>query len=197
MPKAVKQKEHYRPSTPYPSPHSSLERDDEPVPIHSRVEVTNVHKEKQEKKSQEKRRLVNSNFVFTINTNRRIGPYEEGLDEFCQQFQGCIDDIFQHVGNFLVILPEGHTFSRQYFKSVNPECYIERAESNDSIHGHLFIGIQHYSKIRLNRDKLRDKICHDLDLKGIYISKIGVLRNTFSTDLENWLDYCKKNMKKE
>jgi hypothetical protein len=99
---------------------SKRKKDDIPedVPISHKTIVTNV-KAKQHKKP--KKIIKNSNFVFTINTNQRIGPYEERLEEFCTHLRNCIDDIFENIHDYIIILEPSHEWSLDFIKKVNPK----------------------------------------------------------------------------
>jgi hypothetical protein len=95
------------------------------VPIDRKVIVTDV-KAKQRKKP--KRVIKHSNFVFTINTNQRIGPYEKRLKEFCDQLRDCIDDIFENLHDYVTILEPSHEWSSDFVKKVEAEAEVERGE---------------------------------------------------------------------
>jgi hypothetical protein len=47
----------------------------------------------------------------------------------------------------------------------------------------------------LDRKEIFNKVCKDMGLKSIFLSKITVLRRTTNQDLENWLQYAHKNSK--
>jgi hypothetical protein len=131
-------------------------------PVKIRSKVSNV-RAKQKKKPE--RRIKHSNFIFTINTNQRIGPYDERLEEFCDSLKDCMSDIFSNLHDYVKILEPDHEWSREYIKKAECDSVVERGEKFDQIHCHCFIGISHYSKLQLDRKEIHDRICSDLDLK--------------------------------
>lgn len=102
--------------------------------------------------------------------------------------------MFDHIGDYITFLEPGHKWTKEYIKKSECESNIERGEKTDTIHAHIFVGISHYSKIQLDRKKIKEKICDDLGLKNIYISKIIVLRHNTNADRENFLEYARKNV---
>jgi hypothetical protein len=150
--------------------------------VKKRVRITDVRNPIQNKKA---KRPKNSNFVFTINTNVRIGPYEEGLEDFCRKLRDCMYDMFEHLDNYVDFLEPEHSWIKEHVKKAECESEVERGEKLDQIHCHVFIGVAHYSKIRLNRQAIRNKVCQDMALNNVYISKILVLQKSTNSDLEN------------
>lgn len=172
---------------------SFSESEDEPIEVKKKIKLTNIKSEKQEKKA--KKRVKNSNFVFTVNLNVRIGPYEQKLEGFCKKYEKCWDDIYSNLGEYIEFQQEGAEWTPEYVRKAQTQCFIERGEKYDQIHSHNFVGISHYSKIHLDRQKIKEKICGDMGLKNIYISQIKVLRKSTEADLENWIEYAQKNYK--
>jgi hypothetical protein len=68
------------------------------VPVEYKSIVTDV-KAKQRKKP--KKTIKHSNFVFTVNTNQRIGPYEERLIPYCKKLKHCFNEIFENLHDYL------------------------------------------------------------------------------------------------
>jgi hypothetical protein len=161
------------------------------VPVNIKSEVSDVTNPIQRKKAP--KRISHSNFIFTVNTNQRYGPYEEGLEEFSEQLRACMEDIFCNLHDYVIILEPDHKWSTKYIKKGDCDSVVERSENNDTVHAHVFVGLSHYTKVKLNIQALRNKICEDMNLKDIYMSRIKALRKTADSDLERWKEYSHKN----
>ena len=95
--------------------------------------VTNV-KAKQNKKAK-KPTIKHSNFIFTVNTNQRIGPYEEDLEPFCDRLKESFDDMFSNLHDYVTIMEPEHEWSTDYIKKVEAECegeFLNSPEFNNS-----------------------------------------------------------------
>lgn len=89
-----------------------------------------------------------------------------------------MDEIFENIGDYIKILISEHSYSPEFFKKIEVSSRIERKEKTDYIHAHLFIVVNHYSKIHLNIAQIHDKICEDLDFKNRSFK--GLILNWFN-----------------
>lgn len=157
--------------------------------------ISDVTNKEQKKKG---KRIKNSNFVFTINTNRQLGADDEELLPFCRKLKDVIDkNIFDKIEEHIVFLEPGHSWEKRYVKKAECDSNVERGDKFDQVHAHLFVGVSHYSKIRLNTSSIRQVLMKKLDLSGVYISKPKVLRGSTAGDLQRWLEYSRKNLKEK
>ncbi len=119
------------------------------------------------------------------------------MEEFCDDLRQSMEDIFSNLHDYVKILNPEDEWSRSFIKKTECDSVVERGEKYDQIHCHCFIGISHYTKLQLDRKEIHDKICEDLGLKSVYLSKITVLRRSTNQDLENWISYTEKNLNKK
>lgn len=166
----------------------------EKIPVKQKTVVTDVTNEKQQKKAS--KRVKNSNFVFTINTNIRMDRDDDDLPLFCKKLKRSCDKMFNSLEDIVLFLEPEHSWSLKHVKKAECQAFIERGEQYDQVHAHCIIAIQHYSKIRLNRILMKELMCQELGVKNIYLSRIQVLRNSSTADLENFVEYAKKNYRK-
>ena len=145
------------------------------VPIVSDSKVTNVRGQQNKKAT---KRIKNSNFVLLINPNRKIGPYEEELEPFCQTLKDSVEEIIQNIGDYLLIEEDGHEFTPEWFKKVEAISRVERGEEQDRVHCHALVCVSHYSKIKLDLGKIRERIIEDCNVSNPFI-RVRVMRSVF------------------
>jgi len=150
------------------------------TPIKIKGKVQDLQKTEREK-------ILNSNFLLTINTNQRYPENDKDLENDIACFDTTIQNILNHVGDY-VNLPEGDKFDEHFIKDVDIQYTIERGNKNGQLHIHLLMKFKHKTKIQLNYDKIKGKIKTDLGLTNIYMYN-KLVRNSGS---DNILDYLNK-----
>ena len=85
-------------------------------------------------------------------------------------------------------LPEGDQWNEDKIKNVDIDYTIERGMKKGQLHIHIMFKIKHFTKIQLNYDKIKKKICDDLGLKNIYCYNRLLKPN----DSDNVQDYLNK-----
>jgi hypothetical protein len=150
------------------------------IPIKIKGNIQNLDKKEREK-------ILNSNFLLTINTNQRYPENDKDLENDIACFDTTIQNILNHVGDY-VNLPEGDKFDEHFIKDVDIQYTIERGNKNGQLHIHLLMKFKHKTKIQLNYDKIKGKIKTDLGLTNIYMYN-KLVRNSGS---DNILDYLNK-----
>jgi len=150
------------------------------VPIKIKGKVQDLQKTEKEK-------ILNSNFLLTINTNQRYPENDKDLENDIEVFDTTVQNILNNVGDY-VNLPSEHKFDEHFIKNVDIDYTIEKGTKNNQLHIHIMFKFKHKSKIQLNYEKIKDKIKKDLGLENIYLYN-RLIRNSGS---DNILDYINK-----
>ena len=128
-----------------------------------------------------------SNFLLTLNTNQQFKEDDPHLKNDIEIFDGCINELLNNVDQYLK-LPETDKWDENTIKDVNIDYTIERGLKKGQLHIHIMFKIKHFTKIQLNYDKIKKKICDDLGLKNIYCYNRLLKPN----DSDNVQDYLNK-----
>jgi len=128
-----------------------------------------------------------SNFLLTLNTNQQFKEDDKHLKDDIEIFDGCINELLNNVDQYLK-LPEGDKWDEATIKDVNIDYTIERGLKKGQLHIHIMFKIKHFTKIQLNYEKIKKKICDDLGLNNIYCYNRLLKPN----DSDNVQDYLNK-----
>jgi uncharacterized alkaline shock family protein YloU len=150
------------------------------IPIKIKGKVQDLQKKEREK-------ILNSNFLLTINTNQRYPENDKDLENDIEVFDSTIQNILNNVGDY-INLPSEHKFDEHFIKDVDIDYTIERGNKNGQLHIHLLMKFKHKTKIQLNYEKIKEKIKTDLGLTNIYMYN-KLVRNSGN---DNILDYLNK-----
>jgi len=150
------------------------------IPIKIKGKVQDLQKKEREK-------ILNSNFLLTINTNQRYPENDKDLENDIEVFDSTIQNILNNVGDY-INLPSDHKFDEHYIKDVDIDYTIEKGTKNNQLHIHIMFKFKHKTKIQLNYEKIKEKITKDLGLDNVYLFN-RLIRNSGS---DNILDYLNK-----
>jgi len=150
------------------------------IPIKIKGKVQDLQKKEREK-------ILNSNFLLTINTNQRYPENDKDLENDIEVFDSTIQNILNNVGDY-INLPSDHKFDEHYIKDVDIDYTIEKGTKNNQLHIHIMFKFKHKTKIQLNYEKIKEKIKTDLGLDNVYLFN-RLIRNSGS---DNILDYLNK-----
>ena len=128
-----------------------------------------------------------SNFLLTLNTNQQFKENDPHLKDDIEIFDGCINELLNNVDQFIK-LPDDDKWNEDTIKDVNIDYTIERGLKKGQLHIHIMFKIKHFTKIQLNYDKIKKKICDDLGLNNIYCYNRLLKPN----DSDNVQDYLNK-----
>jgi len=128
-----------------------------------------------------------SSFLLTLNTNQQFKEDDKHLKDDIEIFDGCINELLNNVDQYLK-LPETDQWNEETIKNVDIDYTIERGTKKGQLHVHIMFKIKHFTKIQLNYDKIKKKICDDLGLKNIYCYNRLLKPN----DSDNVQDYLNK-----
>ena len=150
------------------------------IPIKIKGKVQDLQKKEREK-------ILNSNFLLTINTNQRYPENDKDLENDIEVFDATIQNILNNVGDY-INLPSDHKFDEHFIKDVDIDYTIEKGTKNNQLHIHIMFKFKHKTKIQLNYEKIKEKITKDLGLDNVYLFN-RLIRNSGS---DNILDYLNK-----
>ena len=128
-----------------------------------------------------------SNFLLTLNTNQQFKDDDPHLKEDIEIFDGCISELLNNVDQYIK-LPETDKWDDDTIKNVDIDYTIERGTKKGQLHIHIMFKIKHFTRIQLNYDKIKKKICDDLGLNNVYMYNRLLKPN----DSDNVQDYLNK-----
>ena len=127
-----------------------------------------------------------SNFLLTLNTDQQFKEDDKHLKDDIEIFDGCINELLNNVDQYIK-LPEGDKWDEDTIKDVNIDYTIERGLKKGQLHIHIMFKIKHFSKVQLNYEKIKKKICDDLGLNNIYCYN-RLLRPNDSDNVQDYLN---------
>ena len=127
-----------------------------------------------------------SNFLLTINTNQQYKNDDEHLENDVEVFDTTIQSILNHIDEY-IRLPDGDQWDDKTIKDVDIDYVVERGHKKGQIHVHVMIKIKHFSKVLLDYDKIKKKICSDLGLQNVYMLN-KLIRNSGSDTIIDYLN---------
>jgi hypothetical protein len=110
-----------------------------------------------------------SKFFVTINSNQTHPKYITLLKTSYNKF-------YDNLESFIKFLNQNEGIDKIH--SMNLEACVECGKINKRFHIHSFITIQHYTKLRLDQEKIRNFFCEELNLPSIHINIKYVPDNT-------------------
>lgn len=158
------------------------------VEVKSEVKIADLNSTESKKpKASRTNQLKHSNYYLTLNTNKQFNPHDEELEPYVDKFEKCISEIFQ--GNNIkkyIIIQNDDSFSKDKFKEISTEAVIELGKAKPTVHCHALVKIAHRSKVKLDYEKIRNKVIKDMELENCYL-KANLFRNAGDT-LEKYLN---------
>ena len=127
-----------------------------------------------------------SSFLLTINTNQQFKEDDPHLKDDIDIFDHTINQILNNVDEY-INLPENDKWNDDFIKNVDIDYTIERGLKKGQLHIHIMFKIKHFTKIQLNYNKIKEKICNDLGLKNVYMYN-RLLRPNDSDNVEDYLN---------
>jgi len=127
-----------------------------------------------------------SNFLLTINTNQQFKENDEHLKDDIEIFDHSINQLLNNIDDY-VKLPENDKWDDATIKNVDIDYTIERGGKRGQLHIHIMFKIKHFTKIQLNYDKIKKKICDDLGLNNVYMYN-RLLRPNESDNVEDYIN---------
>jgi len=100
-----------------------------------------------------RRKLVRSNFLVTVNTNKQFTGNEDTYDQVKTRFASALDQVFgQNVAELIRLTDKaaerGDLKNGKFIKSIEIQKCIEIAPKTNKLHAHILIAIGHYTLLR-------------------------------------------------
>ena len=127
-----------------------------------------------------------TNFLLTINSNQQYKDDDKHLKDDIEIFDHSINQLLNNIDDYIK-LPESDTWNDKLIKSCDIDYTIERGTKKGQLHIHIMFKIRHFTKIQLNYDKIKTKICNDLGLENIYVYN-RLLRPNESDNVEDYIN---------
>lgn len=105
-----------------------------------------------------------SNKSFTDTNDPAFKELESKAERYFERMLSD-DKIYDYI-----VMPEGHAADK--IKSIEVDASFEIGPEKRIFHSHIYIGIDHYSKLQLNRDKIRTETQKEI-IEGGYINIAG------------------------
>ncbi len=154
----------------------------------SKAPIVKVRGRKQNMDKKEKNPTPKrTNFLLTINLNQRFKDDDPHLTNDIEIFDKTINDILNNVQHYLK-LPNESDWNDELIKDTDIDYTIEKGNLKNCLHVHILFKFKHFTKIQLNYEKIKSKICGDLGLENVYMYN-KLVRNSGN---DNILDYLAK-----
>ena len=127
-----------------------------------------------------------TNFLLTINSNQQYKDNDEHLDNDIEIFNHSINQLLNHIDDY-VKLPDNIPWNDKNIKSCDIDYTIERGTKKGQLHIHIMFKIRHFTKFQLKYDKIKKKICDDLELNNVYMYN-RLLRPNESDNVEDYIN---------
>ena len=118
---------------------------------------------------------VNSQFNLKLKPPLNIEIFNNSINQLLNNIDGYIK------------LPENETWNDKLIKSCDIDYTIERGTKKGQLHIHIMFKIRHFTKIQLNYDKIKKKICDDLELNNVYMYN-RLLKPNESDNVEDYIN---------
>lgn len=124
-------------------------------------------------KSTEKRpdKIVHSQWLLTYNPN--ISKFQDDDPQLKEQedilAEAC-ENLLQNIDQYVKFTPEGHSWSTDVIESTNCDFVVERGGKKKMLHCHMLVKISHRSKISLDYQAIKKKLCEDIGVENAYIN---------------------------
>lgn len=128
-----------------------------------------------------------SNFFLTINTNQQYRN-DQHLESDRNYFDGVINNISNNLKDY--VKDSDNIWNEHNIKNVDVEYVCELGGKKQSLHAHVLIKIEHNTNIKLDFDKIKNKVKNDLGLKSIHFKNYMIRDNN-----NNVLNYINKYVK--
>jgi light-regulated signal transduction histidine kinase (bacteriophytochrome) len=120
------------------------------------------------KKKEKNEKPKQTNYLLTINLNQSYKEDDEHLKNDIEVFDHSIQSVLNNIQDYLN-LPDPSDWSDDKIKDAKIDYTIERGNKKGHLHIHILLKFQHFTKIQLNYQKIKEKLCQELGLKNIYM----------------------------
>ena len=127
-----------------------------------------------------------TNFLLTINSNQQYKDDDKHLKDDIEIFDHSINQFLNNIDEYIK-LPENDSWNDKLIKSCDIDYTIERGTKKGQLHIHIMFKIRHFTKIQLNYDKIKTKICNDLELNNVYMYN-RLLKPNESDNVEDYIN---------
>ena len=127
-----------------------------------------------------------TNFLLTINSNQQYKDDDKHLKDDIEIFDHSINQFLNNIDEYIK-LPENDSWNDKLIKSCDIDYTIERGTKKGQLHIHIMFKIRHFTKIQLNYEKIKNKICKDLELENIYVYN-RLLRPNESDNVKDYIN---------
>ena len=127
-----------------------------------------------------------TNFLLTINSNQQYKDDDKHLKDDIEIFDHSINQFLNNIDEYIK-LPDNDSWNDKLIKSCDIDYTIERGTKKGQLHIHIMFKIRHFTKIQLNYEKIKNKICKDLGLENIYVYN-RFLRPNESDNVEDYIN---------
>lgn len=138
--------------------------------------------EVKEKKNVAKR----TNFLLTINTNQSYKNNDPNLQNDIEFFDTTIASVLNNLDQYIK-LPAGDVWNDDLIKDVSADYVIEKGLQKNNLHTHIFISVTHFTDVKLDYAKIKNKIKGDLGLNNIYMLN-KVVKNAGNLSIIEYLE---------
>jgi hypothetical protein len=127
-----------------------------------------------------------TNFLLTMNLNQSYKPDDPNLQNDIEIFDGVIQDILNNLDQY-INLPDGTQWNDDIIKDVKCDYVIERGLKFGFLHTHIMISIEHFTNVKLDYAKVKDKVKNELGLINFHLNN-KIIKNNGNVNILEYLD---------
>ena len=128
-----------------------------------------------------------TNFLLTINLNQAYkDPNDPNFQNDVEVFDSVINNVLNNLDQY-INLPSGHIWNDDLIKDVNVDYVIEKGTLKHNLHTHILISVEHFTNIKLDYAKIKNKIKEELGLPNFYIHN-RIIKNNGNVNVLEYLD---------
>jgi hypothetical protein len=156
------------------------------------ADQVNETKTTQQKVPRVRKILKKSNVLLTFNPQVRFETGSEpNFKQYAKKLKQSIDNMFisENMPKYIKFLTPDHVYDPKFIKSIEIDAGVEHGPENRTLHAHVGLRVQHWSKIHFNGDAMRADFKREMGIEGNIHFDMQIWRSTE----ESMLKYVYKN----
>lgn len=105
------------------------------------------------------KRLKHSNFIITINTNKKVGVHSKEAEELAERLEIIGEEVLKELNangfGFKYLDGQG-SWTPQWIKSVETEGTTEIGPKTGFLHLHMMVLLEHWTKVQVDTKELKE-----------------------------------------
>lgn len=116
-------------------------------------------------------KIVHSQWLITFNPNiPKFQDSDADLEEQEAILSDACEDLLHDIGSYVKFSKEGHTWSTDVIESAQGDHVVERGKRRKQLHAHMLVKISHRSKVSLDYQAIKKKLCEEIGVESAYVN---------------------------